>query len=619
MIKTLRLLLCLCVCVSANALHAQSFSSKSFVRTYGLSASDYGTWAIETADQGYLLSMNSPTQVPPNFAVGTGILKTDCLGELQWQHMYIANGESLFSTQVMESGGAYYVYGSTGSTLNNAQQYIAKFGPDGTLLVARFIRSSVSDLPARFLRASNGTWWLISTGDNNVGFEHICVTHLDANFNLIASFKYSLAQRELQVSSATFTTNQELLLCGDYSNGGTFRNGFVMRIGVNGDLRWFTSLRDAYDVKLTDIVSDEAGYSFASGYVFNQATGVDALCVKFNVLGNEVGQVEVNMSEDDRLRAITKRGSELLLLGDFGTFDDRNAFWMRINSTTSAVSPAIQLDYGNPYTNYPYNVVPASGNSWLFTGDFVKPNGTRDAALVRLDAYFQLPCNTLVVDPFSHSVGNLVEGTESILVQPIQSTVTTADFTEVNLTYTSSSVCGKYTPTAAATFEVTEDCPLSCVQFTDQSLCDPQSWSWSFPGGEPATSTEQNPVVCYNSAGEKEVTLLVSNVDGSSSTSLTLTILNDCPLIIPNTFSPNGDGINDEFEITGLKTNSILKIFDRWGTLVFSSSAYKNNWSGKIQAEEGVESGNRVDAGVYFYVLESPNGVKKNGYIQLVR
>ncbi len=614
----MRLLLCLCVLVSADALYAQSFSSKSFLRTYGLSASDYGTWAIETADQGYLLSMNSPTQMPPNFAVGTGILKTDCQGELQWQHLYIANGENLLSNQVMESGGAFYVYGSAGNTLNNAQQYIAKFSPDGVLQLAKFIRCSTSDLPARFLRANNGSWWLISTGDYNVGYENINVTHLDSNFNLIESFKYSLAQRELQVSSATFTTNQELLLCGDYANGGTFRNGFVMRIGVNGDLRWFTSLSDAYDVKLTDIVSDEAGYSFASGYVFNQATGMDALCVKLNVLGNEVGQVEINMSEDDRLRAITKRGSELLLVGDFGTFDDRNAFWMRINSTSSAVSPAIQLDFGNPLTNYPYSVVPASGNSWLFTGDFVKPNLTRDAALVRLDAYYQLPCNTLIVDPFSHSVGNLVEGTESITTQPIQALVSTADLTEVNLIYTTSSVCGKYTPTAAATFEVTEDCPLSCVQFTDQSLCDPTTWNWSFPGGEPASSAEQNPVVCYNSAGEKDVTLQVSNADGTSSTAFAVSILNDCPLIIPNTFSPNGDGINDVFEITGLKTNSILKIYDRWGKLVFSSTAYKNNWSGKIQAEEGVESVNRVDAGVYFYVLESPDGAKSKGYIQLV-
>jgi PKD repeat protein len=59
-------------------------------------------------------------------------------------------------------------------------------------------------------------------------------------------------------------------------------------------------------------------------------------------------------------------------------------------------------------------------------------------------------------------------------------------------------------------------CPGSTVQFTDVSLLNPTSWSWSFPGGTPATSTEQNPVVTYNTAGTYAVTLTVTNASGSS-------------------------------------------------------------------------------------------------------
>ena len=61
-------------------------------------------------------------------------------------------------------------------------------------------------------------------------------------------------------------------------------------------------------------------------------------------------------------------------------------------------------------------------------------------------------------------------------------------------------------------------CPGSTVQFTDASLLGPTAWSWSFPGGTPATSTAQNPIVTYNTAGTYNVTLTVTNASGTSTT-----------------------------------------------------------------------------------------------------
>jgi PKD repeat protein len=51
------------------------------------------------------------------------------------------------------------------------------------------------------------------------------------------------------------------------------------------------------------------------------------------------------------------------------------------------------------------------------------------------------------------------------------------------------------------------------IDFTDLSTGDPTSWSWTFEGGEPASSTEQNPTVSYAVAGTYEVSLTVSNGD----------------------------------------------------------------------------------------------------------
>jgi gliding motility-associated-like protein len=86
-------------------------------------------------------------------------------------------------------------------------------------------------------------------------------------------------------------------------------------------------------------------------------------------------------------------------------------------------------------------------------------------------------------------------------------------------------------------------------------------------------------------------------------------------LIIPNLFTPNGDGNNDTFEIRGLELfgENDLVIVNRWGNEVYKSNSYQNNWTG-----EG------LNEGTYYYVLR----VKENstapwqvykGYITLIR
>ncbi|WP_444996758.1 basic secretory protein-like protein [Aliikangiella sp. IMCC44359] len=54
------------------------------------------------------------------------------------------------------------------------------------------------------------------------------------------------------------------------------------------------------------------------------------------------------------------------------------------------------------------------------------------------------------------------------------------------------------------------------VAFLDQSLANPTSWSWTFEGGTPATSTQQHPVVKFSSIGPKNVTLVATNDKGSN-------------------------------------------------------------------------------------------------------
>lgn len=84
---------------------------------------------------------------------------------------------------------------------------------------------------------------------------------------------------------------------------------------------------------------------------------------------------------------------------------------------------------------------------------------------------------------------------------------------------------------------------------------------------------------------------------------------------IPNTFTPNNDGINDTWVIAGLNTyqNSVTQIFNRNGTLLFKSIGYPKSWDGKYGDRD-------VPAGSYYYVIDlNVQGLKFSGWLLVVR
>lgn len=81
-----------------------------------------------------------------------------------------------------------------------------------------------------------------------------------------------------------------------------------------------------------------------------------------------------------------------------------------------------------------------------------------------------------------------------------------------------------------------------------------------------------------------------------------------CGLIVPEGFSPNGDGINDVLVIDGLEgfPNTKITIFNRWGTEVYSNENYQNDWDGRSQSGKNV-GGDELPEGSYFYIIELAN------------
>ncbi len=74
--------------------------------------------------------------------------------------------------------------------------------------------------------------------------------------------------------------------------------------------------------------------------------------------------------------------------------------------------------------------------------------------------------------------------------------------------------------TAGFSASETTVCAGSSIDFTDLSTGTPTSWDWTFEGGDPATSTDQNPTVTYNNTGTFNVELTVSDAASNSETKL---------------------------------------------------------------------------------------------------
>jgi gliding motility-associated-like protein len=91
---------------------------------------------------------------------------------------------------------------------------------------------------------------------------------------------------------------------------------------------------------------------------------------------------------------------------------------------------------------------------------------------------------------------------------------------------------------------------------------------------------------------------------------------------IPNGFTPNGDGYNDFFVITGIEKfpRNSIQIFNRWGNIVFSTDDYQNDWSGKSTSQYNIGDDN-LPTGTYYYMFDTGSEVCGTlaGYIYMQR
>lgn len=144
------------------------------------------------------------------------------------------------------------------------------------------------------------------------------------------------------------------------------------------------------------------------------------------------------------------------------------------------------------------------------------------------------------------------------------------------ITLTAHNSCGSSTynltlsintpPVANFSATPTSTCTGDAIQFTSESSVNTIQWNWTFPGGTPSSSNEENPLVVYNSPGDFDVTLIAYSPAGSDPETKTNYIHITQAAIPDFSYSPSGNDITFTNLTSPLTGNGYLWYFGDSGT-----------------------------------------------------
>lgn len=129
------------------------------------------------------------------------------------------------------------------------------------------------------------------------------------------------------------------------------------------------------------------------------------------------------------------------------------------------------------------------------------------------------------------------------------------------------------------------------ISFNNESSPDVNYWMWDFGDGTTLGTATSDPSHDYpdDTTNTYTVTLIVRNVNGCYDTTEHQVAIGPAfTFYIPNAFSPNNDGKNDFFNGSGIGIEEYtMRVFDRWGNMVFKTQDLNVHWDGKANEGSG--------------------------------
>lgn len=167
-------------------------------------------------------------------------------------------------------------------------------------------------------------------------------------------------------------------------------------------------------------------------------------------------------------------------------------------------------------------------------------------------------------------------------------------------------------PVAAVEFSLPSPQPFgSTITMQDASVVNGSpvaQWMWTFDGD--TMSTDPSFTYQFIEPGLYPIVLYTVSANGCEDSVLTYYRILPGDIIIPNVFSPNGDGENDFLEFANAEffNENVLTVYDRWGKEVFTDKNYQNTWRAPDVTE-----------GTYYYIFRMKDGREWTGHVTLLR
>ena len=439
--------------------------------TLGGTDDDFFYTIINTADTGYL--MLATTRSPQSGNISQGpigtfdiwAVKLDQSGNVQWDKRYGGSSQTGGSSVVQLSDGGYLIGGYTDSPISGDVSEVGYGTFDFWIL--------------RIDAAGNKVWDKKYGGDDIETISKIFQT-ADGGFLLAGS----------SGSNASGLKSQD-----NYVNG--MYDMWFVRIDSGGNLMWDKILGSLEDDTRIDMVQNPNGGFFIA---------------TINYAGVGGDKTEPSYGVDDFWVMKTDSIMNVIWDHDIGGWDNED-------------------DFGNIFLT-------AEGNYMISGTTYSPPNAWKSATndgpentwIVLIDSGGNKIWDKTLLTGYTHSeAGFSVQLKDGCYLFANDGD----SFTEGEKTDDSWSFdywCIKFCDTTAlpqntgAPLFICSDatiCQKFCISFYDSSTNNPLSWQWLFPGGDPASSTAQNPgPVCYNTPGVYDVTLITSNADGTDTLTL---------------------------------------------------------------------------------------------------
>ncbi len=558
----------------------------------------------------------------------------------------------------IDSGGDVLMTGRTNSTNNiatagtfqaslaaNNDIFVVKFSPIGNRIWGTYIGGSDNEGPGSIScdvsnniyvsGTTNSSDLPVTTGAHQIsyggGSNDVFLFKLNSSGQREWGTYYGGSAREniydtkvdnvgdMYIGGATISPNN-ISTPGTYQtiiNPGATQDGFLAKFNSSGVRQWATYLGGG--------LSANGANDYISGIGIDVNNNVvvagDTYCTDFPVTSCAY-QTQFIGTEDQFIAAFTPSGN-LICSGYMGAGNASSP-----NNETSLGGGSIAVDgnfvYLAAYTHGNYPVTPGCYQSTC--------RGSSDAAIAKLcipscgltninaDFTADQTVHCDKGDSTNFTLQNIscdIANTTYLWAFPGGSPSSSTDQNPINIAYNTPGIfpvkvvietpCKKDSITKDSYINVANNKPIAAftanpqpasmsaptVNFTDQSTNATQ-WKWVFNSDN--HSSQQNPSHIYSDSGSYVVKLIVYNEYGCTDTIEQIIIINDAEytFYIPNSFTPNGDGINDIFipKNSGIDQGTDLyqlMIFDRWGQLIFSTNSLTTGWNGTMKGTTPVQ------------------------------